>query len=486
MRRKTLLLILMLLPIILPAQNFDHYFQDQTLRIDYFHIGDAKSEIVTIDQMYVQGIWAGNPDQLIDQFDNGRYYVKVYDRDSGKLIFSRGFDSYFGEYQTSAPALKGIQRTFHESALVPYPRKPVIFVLEHRNRQNELLPFFETIINPDTVAIIKEQLDPNVKVLKTQYSGDPHKKVDVVYIAEGYTAEEYSKFEKDLKKFTEVFFSLEPYKSRRSDFNIYGVFKASAESGVDEPTHGHFKNTAVDATFNSMGSPRYLLTENNRAWRDIAAHVPYDAVFIMVNSKRYGGGGIYNFFCTFTSDNQWQNYVMLHEFGHHFSGLADEYYTSSTAYNDFYPRGVEPREPNITALTDPANLKWKELLSPGIEVPTPWEKAEFDRLDMEYQTKRGDLNEKIARLNREGAAPEEIQKTEIASEELSRTHAERMDNFLQNSRYAGKVGVFEGAGYSSEGLYRPMLDCIMFSKGQKPFCKVCEAAINRVIDHYTK
>jgi len=220
--------------------------------------------------------------------------------------------------------------------------------------------------------------------------------------------------------------------------------------------------------------------------RDIAAHVPYDALVIMVNHSRYGGGGIYNFFCTFTAHNQWSEYLLLHEFGHSFSGLADEYYSSSTAYNDFYPPGIEPTEPNITALLDPTNLKWKQLLTQGIEIPTPWNKKEYDRIDSIYQKRRRELNDIITRLKKEHAPESQINAAQEEASAHSRKFASKMDNFLKKSKYAGKVGAFEGAGYSSKGLYRPMLDCIMFSKGKKPYCKVCEQAIIKIIEQYSK
>jgi hypothetical protein len=242
----------------------------------------------------------------------------------------------------------------------------------------------------------------------------------------------------------------------------------------------------VGATFDSLGSERYVLTEDNRALRDIAAAAPYDTVLIMVNAARYGGGGIYNAFCTFTADNQWHEYVFLHEFGHSFAGLADEYYTSSTAYNDFYPKGIEPNEPNITALLDPANLKWRDVVSPGTAVPTPWEKAEFDTLDMAYQKVRGEIGEKLAKLKREGAPAADVAAVQEESERLSREHQAKMDAYLAKSAFVGRVGAFEGAGYAAKGLYRPMLDCLMFSKGAKPLCRVCLTAMERVIAHYTE
>ena len=474
---------------VLPAQEsvrFDDYFINKTMRIDYFHLGDAQQEWVTVDQVYQQGIWAGSKRNLIDNFNNGRYAIKIYDSSSEKLIFSKGFDSYFGEYKTTTQALEGKKRTYHESALIPFPKQKITFTVESRNRENKLKPLFSQVIDPSSVSIIKENLKSGVQVFELVKNGNPHLKVDVALVAEGYTAGEMEKLKLDLKRFTTVFFDFEPYKTYKDRFNIYGVFQASPDSGCDEPRRGIFKNTALNSTFNSLGSERYLLTEDNKSLRDIAAHVPYDALFIMVNQKRYGGGGIYNLYCTFTVDNQWWEYLFLHEFGHHFAGLADEYYTSSVAYNEFYPRGVEPVEANITALLDPSRIKWKNLLTPGIEVPTPWEKEEFDRMDEAYQKIRGEINDRIAKMKREGAPAAEVQKVEDESERLSREHAEKVDDYLAKSRFTGQVGAFEGAGYSAQGLYRPMLDCLMFTKGKKPFCKVCERAVIQVIKYYSE
>lgn len=469
-----------------PSLDFDHYFVDRTMRVDYYHMGDSKVEYITVDQIYQQGIWAGSEKNLVDHFNNGRYYFKVYNSASGELIFSKGFDSYFGEYKTTDSALKGIKRTYHESALLPYPKAKIKFTLEARDRKNQLHVIFSQEIDPEGIAVRKEPLEKGVKVYEIVKNGPPHNKVDIAFIAEGYTLQEEAKLKEDLELFTKVFFNQEPYKTHKDKFNIYGVFKPSEQSGCDEPTHGIYKDTAVDTTFNSLGSYRYLLTENNKALRDIAAHAPYDALFIMINHKRYGGGGIYNQFCAFTVDNQWHEYLFLHEFGHSFAGLADEYYTSSVAYSEFYPRGIEPTEPNITALLDPKKLKWRDLATPGTEIPAPWEKEEFDRMDMQYQKVRGKINQEIARMKREGEPEEKIQKLEQKSEALSREHAQKMDEYLRKSKFWGVISAFEGAGYSAQGLYRPMLDCLMFSKGAKPFCEVCGEAIIRIIKHYSE
>ena len=464
--------------------DFDKYFIDATMRIDYYHIGNAKEELATLDIVYKQGIWAGSTTNLLDTLGNGYYYAKIYDYATNQMIFSKGFDSYFGEYKTTASAIKGVRRTYHETLLIPFPKNKIQFTLEMRDKENVLHQFFSQIIDPKDIYISQKPLEPGLKVFELAKNGNPHEKVDIAIVAEGYTAPEEQKFRNDADRLVKLFFNFEPYKSRKNKFNFYAVFKPSGNSGLDEPSYGSFKNTVVNASFDSLGSERYLLTEDNKNLRNIAAHVPYDALIIVVNSKRYGGGGIYNFYSTVTADNQWTDYVFLHEFGHAFAGLADEYYTSSVAYNEFFTQGIEPVEPNITALLDPNNLKWKNLMTPGIEIPTPWEKESFEKMDLEYQKIRQEINEKIARMKRDKAPEADVAKLQDESEKLSYEHAQKVDNFLKNSKYARKVGALEGAGYAAKGLYRSMVDCLMFTKGTKPFCTACEQAVIRVIDHY--
>lgn len=484
---KKAFLVFMLAGGILTAQTskFEDYFTDQTMRIDYFHIGDAASEIVTFDHIYQYGIWAGSTKNLIDNFNNGAYYYKVFDASSGELIYSKGFDSYFKEYQTSGEASEGIKRTYHESALIPFPKNPVKFVLAKRNKSYSFDEVFSVQIDPADLYIIKDIIrDNEVTVYKSHFSGDPHTKVDVVILGEGYTEDQQDKFERDLQRYTEVFLNHEPFKSSGDKFNIYGVYKPSEESLCDEPGANIYKNTVLNTTFYSLGSERYLLTEDNKSMRDLAAHVPYDAIYIMINHPRYGGGGIYNFYATFVSDNQFSEYIFLHEFGHSFGGLADEYYTSETAYGEFYPSGVEPVEPNITRMLDPQNVKWKNLLDSGIEVPTIWEKEDYDKMDLAWQKERREMNKHIAELKRNKAPQNEIETAQEEYNQKDLAHSTEVDNYLKASKYRDKVGVFEGAGYSSKGMYRSMLDCLMFTKGSKPFCKICEEAVKKVIESY--
>ncbi len=487
--KKTLLAVFLLTPFLAQAQGgieFAKYFEDRTMRVDVFHTGDAKEEMFTIDRIIQEGPWAGNPRRTITPFELGRYLLRVNDAASGTLIYSKGFDSYFGEYKTTEPGANGVKKTFSESLLIPFPKNKVRLEVLLRDHENRPQPIFSREIDPADMFIVREKPAGNVKLDELVKNGPPAEKVDVVVLAEGYTEGQWDKFRKDLDRFCATILSQEPYKTYTDRFNITGVFRPSAESGCDEPSYGSFKNTALGAQFDSFGSERYMLTDDNRAWRDIAGHVPYDAVMIMVNTPRYGGGGIYNLYCTFTSDNQWQQYLCMHEFGHSFSGLADEYYTSAVAYNEFYPAGIEPLEANITALLDPRDLKWKELLSKRTAVPTPWEKAAYEEMERIYQKKRQETNERIAALKRANAPKDEIDALQAQSEEMSRLNGLEVDAFFKTSRFQGKVGAFEGAGYAAKGLFRPMLDCLMFSRGLRPLCKVCEAAVARTIQYYTE
>ena len=481
--------VLMLLPILALAQepvDFATYFVDRTMRVDVFHTGDAKEESYTLDRVKEEGPWAGNPRRLIVPFELGRYLLRVSDAASGNLIYSKGFDSYFGEYKTTEPAANGIKKTFSESLLIPFPRSRIRVEILLRDRHNKPQPVFSREIDPNDMFIVREKPVAAVEVIEQVKSGPPADKVDLVILGEGYTAAEREKFARDLAFFTDTLFIQEPYKTHKNRFNVTGLLKPSQESGCDEPSYGSFKNTALGAAFDSFGSERYMLTEDNRAWRDVAGRVPYDAVMIMVNSPRYGGGGIYNLYCTFTSDDQWRQYLCLHEFGHSFTGLADEYYTSAVAYNEFYPAGIEPLEPNITALLDPKNVKWKELVTEKTAVPTLWEKAAYEAMEMVYQKKRQETNEKIAALKRAGTPKAEIDALVAHSNEMSRLNGLEVNAFFKKSRFQGRVGAFEGAGYAAKGLYRPMLDCIMFSRGLRPHCRVCAAAIERTIRYYSE
>ena len=474
-----------LVPGALAASLFDRHFEDATLRIDFHHTGDAVEEQVSIDRLYRQGQWAGSRSRLVDPFSYGGYLVEARDAETNNLLFSKGFDSYFAEYRTTAAAASGTLRTYHESVLLPFPKKRLTVSLTAHRRDGTSVKLLGIEVDPSSVDISGEPPSANVLVIESHIGGSPSGVLDIAILGEGYTESGIDVFKADLTKATDVLLGQAPFASHRDRISVRGVLAVSADSGCDEPTRGAYRDTALGVSFNSLGSERYLLTEDNRSLRDIAANVPYDALIIMVNHDRYGGGGIYNLFSTFTAHSRWSDYLLLHEFGHSFAGLADEYYSSSVAYNDFYPQGREPVEANITALLDPTNLKWKDLIEQGTEVPTPWEKEGYDLEGTAYQKERTALNEAIAEAARTGMPKELVVELREKEERHAAAHAEWAQQYLAGSRWAGKVGAFEGAGYSSTGLYRPMLDCLMFSRRVQPFCGVCERAVEAMILRYS-
>lgn len=456
----------------LAAINYDRFFADGTMRVDYFHTGTKGEDRITIDQVYQEGKWAGTRTNLVDEMNLGEYGFRVFDRATNVLIFSQGFSSIYNEWQTTDEALAGVYRTFSETVRFPFPKQAVQLSIVRRDKQMLYHEVFTTFIDPNRATEVnKEQRSASFKVTPIMDNGSPSTRVDIVILGDGYAKSDMDKLRSDARHFNDVMFGTEPFKSRRKDFNVWLVEVESRESGINVPDKNVWKGNALGCQYNTFSTPRYILTTNNKAVRDAAAAAPYDAICILVNDTRYGGGGIYNLYATTytqeeTKDQKWQmDYVYVHEFGHSFAGLGDEYYAAQTGYNDFYSPGVEPWEPNITALQDKKNVKWSEFLTPGIEIPTPWEKSEYDSITA--------LQSKLDRL-----APDYYQKRE--------PYFKALVEIRTNSKYAGKVGAFEGAGYASKGLYRPSLDCRMFSLSLVDFDPVCSAAIKRVIDYFTK
>lgn len=468
------------------APDFDLYFDDAALRLELFQTGDAREEIISAGPILREPLWPGSRSGLIDPFNNGRYQIKLYDIATNAVIYSSGFDCIYGEYRTTGPALDGIKRTFRRAVRFPAPKRPAQFVLEKRDQKNLPAPFFVLRIDPADYHINAER-PPVGEIYESHISGAPALKADLLFIAEGYPADAQAKFHADVDKMRDFFFTIAPYKELQDKINIRGLFIPSQEPGMDEPRQGSWKNTLLDASFNSFDLDRYMLIEDGHLLRRIASQAPYDAIIVLVNSARYGGGGIYNDYCCTTVDHALSKRVFVHEFGHAFAGLADEYYTSEVAYNDFYPKGVEPLEPNITALLDPGHIKWQSLLAPDVALPTEYGKAQRDSLQ-NLLFENGRAMEK---------ASKEAQVRGVGEKELDKVRKPFLDRGKKlgdqlagvKTRYAAleeKVGAFEGAGYASHGLYRPMVDCLMISNTRDRFCRVCEAAIARMVDHYAR
>lgn len=462
MKRAAILLVQLICSTSLFAVN------PRTMRVDYFHTGNAKTEMFSLDRVVIEPLpWPGNMNRTVDDTNLGKYLFEVHDRASNKLLYSRGFASIYGEWETTDEA-KSMNRTFSESLRFPAPVAPVQIILKKRDGENAFREIWSFNLDPKDM-FVDTAAPPKQDAIEVEKHGDPADKVDFLILGDGYTAAERGKCEKDARRLKDILFDTEPFKSRRNDFNVWAICAASADSGISRPSTGVHKRTAIGSSYDAFGSERYVLTFDNKDFREVASWAPYEFVEILVNNDTYGGGGIFGLYSTVAADSMWAPYIFVHEFGHHFAGLADEYYTSDVAYNPPEHK-VEPWEPNVTALLDPALLKWRQYVEPGTPIPTPWDKEAFEQYSRDIQKKRRE----IRRENR----PESEMNALFVQE---REHEEKL---LGDEKYSGKVGAFEGANYEAKGYYRPQTNCIMFTRTNF-FCRVCQSGISRVIDFYS-
>jgi hypothetical protein len=448
--------------------SYSQYFTGETMRVDYFHTGTSTEEHFSMDRILNDGPWAGSQTMLIDELNRGLYFFKITDTLTNTLLFSRGFASVFGEWQSIGDPNWG---TFPESVRFPWPKLPVRLTIEKRDDKNNFVSVWSTVIDPKSRIV-------NPAILKSPYksftyikNGNTDNHVDIVILGDGYTEAEMDKFHKDVVSLTDELFTVEPFKSRKANFNVSAVETPSATSGVNKPHPGVFNRTPLSMSYGAFDSERYALSYDNRTIRDVASTVPYDYMFILINERTYGGGGIFNLYSTVAADNKFSRYIFVHEFGHCFAALADEYYTSDVSYQT--PAiTVEPWEPNVTALFDKTNLKWKDLVKPGTPIPTPWDKTEYDNFSFEIQKER--------RALRAANVPEE--QMEALFERDKKTTLE----MFGKNKYIDSAGAFEGGNYMQFGIYRSALDCIMFTRDKQEFCPACTKAISEVIDMYSK
>lgn len=347
----------------------------------------------------------------------------VYDEIENKLIYSRGFSTLFQEWQTTDEA-KTVVRSMEGSVVMPFPKNNIRVEIHRRDRNNYFNKIFEYSISPENYFIIKEKIKPYPS-FQVHFSGEPSNNLDIVFLPEGYSIEEMEKFQKDCERFANYLFEYSPFKEYKNKINIWGVKAPSLESGTDIPGKNLWKQTVLNTRFYTFDSERYLTTQDFFTVRDIAANAPYDQIYILVNTEKYGGGGIYNFYNLTSVDNERSKQVFIHELGHGFGGLADEYASDNT-YLDYYPLDVEPWEVNITTLVD-FDSKWKDLLDDGVPIPTPVEE-----------------------------------------------------------KYKNKIGVFEGGGYTNKGVFRPTYASIMNSFVSNEFNKVSKRALIELIKSYTE
>ena len=409
---KTRILALMMVVLLAPnavAQHvkFNKYFTGGTLRIDCTREGSAEGDTVWVSRWLDRSAyWHGSRTQTLDPFDNGDYRVVMRDAKSGKEIYSRCYSNLFREYKDTERGHKEKER-FEETLLLPMPRGAVKIALQKRD--SDLRFVDQTVVSFDPA---QQELGFNIRIGETrdlEIHGETSKKIDVAIVAQGYENESPQKLNIDFYRMKEVLFAKEPFKSHREDFNVYGV-KAD-----------------VGAAHNTFGIDRYMMTFNVWRLHDMLGTTPCDYIIIMVNDDTYGGGAIYNFYAV-TSMHRMAEYVLPHEFGHSFAGLADEYVDEDLSYADLHRTEYEPLEPNITNLVD-FGRKWKSMLPAGTKVPTP--------------------------------ENPDVPKAEC-----------------------GPIGVYEGAGYVAKGVYRPTMHCMM--RDYAPFCPVCTKHIEEIFGLYTK
>jgi hypothetical protein len=444
--------------------------QPATVRLDYIHSGNALSEQYALERVLIEPLpWPGDLSQRFDNTNRGNNRVEVADAKTGELLYSRDFSTVFGEWKTTEEANK-ISRGFHESVRFPKPDRKVAVRVLRRDERNAFSVAWSVEVDTDAQDVVRKQAPAPARPIPIHVSGPSPQKVDLLILGDGYTATDMKKFEQDARRLTRHLFEVSPFKERASDFNVWAMAVPTQESGVSRPSTGVHHASALGARYDIFGSERYVLTLDNRALRDIAQYAPYEFIEILVNNETYGGGGIFGQFSTAAAGNEWANYLFVHEFGHHFAGLADEYYTSPVAYQSSGAR-MEPWEPNVTALRDPDHLKWKKYAQAGTPLPTPWPKAEYEAYSREYQKRRAALR---------AANRPESEMNALFREDLAHTR-----ELFAKAQYRNAIGAFEGANYEASGYYRPAMQCIMFDRSEQ-FCQVCRDGISDIIDLYAR
>ncbi len=424
MKKTILLFMAILCSMLLQAQRFEDFFEDKTLRIDYNFAGNAHQQEIAVDQLNVSPHWYGKRQRLAELPLEGNGQITVRSHKTGQVIYRHSFSTLFQEW-LSYPEAQNVRKSFENVFLVPMPKDTVDVTLDLRNNRREVMASLTHQVVP-TDILIRRIGEKDVTPYETiQEAKDLQHCIHIAYLAEGYQKDEMSTFIDDVRVAMEALFEHEPFKSLRDRFHIVAVKAPSQESGTSEPGRGIWKNTALHSHFDTFYSDRYLTTLHLKDMHDWLAGIPYEHIIVLVNSGRYGGGGIFNSYNLTTTHHAKYRPVVVHEFGHSFCGLGDEY-----AYDieevPMYPKDIEPWEPNLTTLVDFPS-KWQDLVDKKTPIPTP--------LSVQYKD---------------------------------------------------KVGVYQGAGYNLKDVYRPCQDCRMRTNEHPVFCPVCQRALTNLIDFYTK
>jgi len=443
MKRLILTGILLLAGIGAGAQEYGAHFTDSTLRLDYIFCGDANHQAIYLKGMQKTGLWAGRRKQLdrIPLQGNGQLYVK--DPQTGKVLYAHSFSTLFQEW-VGYPEAHQVQKAFENCFQIPFPQNPVrveITLTDAHGRESAKITH---PVDPADI-LIRRVSDNGARCETLSQGGGLAEAIDIVILSEGYTSAEEEKFFADARRAQAALLAHEPFRSNASAFSFRAVYLPSKDSGPSIPHQGLWHSTLVSSHFDTFYSDRYITSSDQQQIYDALGTVPFEHIIVMVNTPVYGGGGIYNSLTIMVSDHPTFPQVLVHEFGHAFGGLGDEYF-----YDDMeepvYPAGVEPWEPNLTTLTDFAS-KWQDMLPAGTPIPTP-----VDTIETQADVRR-------------------------IWNELSEEQKHRLTHAL---------GVYEGGGYQSKGVFRPVQECRMKINECEDFCPVCTRAIQRIIDFYTR
>lgn len=407
--------------------TYADYFNDNTMRYDFHHGGNSKDQYYLFDRVKREGRWAGSRNALINPFEYGEQHFRIVDVESGKTIYKNNYCTLFNEWQTTAEA-KSISRSMPEGIIFPEPKKDFIVEIYARNKSREMELKHSHLIKVSDYNI--SPYNPKRETIDIHIGGEIEHSLDLVLLPDGFTEEEKDKFTESCKKWSEIFFSYEPFSSNKHRINIRAVWAASEESGVSEPGHNKWVNTILGTRFFTFGSERYQMVEDFQKVRDIASSAPYDGIFILTNTQKYGGGGIYNFYGLGSASNTLSGEVYVHEFGHSLMGLGDEYVEKGNTVSEFYPADKEPWEANLTTFVN-FDSKWKDMIAEGTPIPTPYD-----------------------------------------------------ENMLREPQEKLLLGAYEGGGYLEKGIYRPTPQCMM--NQLKDFCPVCQRAISQYLDYICK
>ncbi len=411
------------------------FAQDKTLRVDYIFSGTDKASEISLDRMYSFDGWAGRRVNLDSVPVRGNGQIIMTDLSTGKVIYRLPFSTLFQEWQTSEESTY-VRKAFENTFLLPMPSSKSMVKIELYDSKGNLSASLRHLVDPSDILIRK--LDPVVP--EHRYilnSGDPAEKIDVAVVAEGYTADEMDKFYEHAQIAVDAILAHAPFGEYKDRFNFVAVALESEDSGVSVPREGLWLNTAVGSNYDTFYMDRYLTTTNVKMMHDKLCGIPYEHLVVLANTDTYGGGGIFNSYTLTTALHPAFKPVVVHEFGHSFAGLGDEYYYDTEENVAFYHHDSEPWEQNITTLYD-FGSKWNDMLPKVVQIPTSVPQ------------------EDIWNMIEEGTSPETI------------------------------VGVYEGGGYQTKGVYRPYPDCRMKTNGAPMFCPVCQRAIARIIEFYTE